>query len=561
MTTSKLNLRILFTLFIFVSLTITCQANTGTWQSSATSSALNFKVTESQKPLKDVVGKQITIVFLENLSVEKIGLNSNDADVQWLLAQGYRVVEIDYSHHELAISPTINKDIISINDQIAAGSFCGLNNCSQYQSYILFEGYRIQRNVPYFLDDPTVYNKPSQYTVGDSLYMDFVYPANPATEIPIVLSFSYSNSYATYDGDRQKMTDANKHQRLNLFNTLAGFNDSFLEGAPAVGVAWAIADHPKYCPWGGGKPTGGTNDTYKSYQANPDAGQKVKSAVRTLRVKVEELGLSGEIGIYGFSRGSDAGSMVVGTKDDPIYDEAGFNQGVSDSVQVAILGPGVFDYTQIYNTIDDGDGNLELRCPWAWGPLADNFEVWKSKGAEYFIESKESAPVLFFYNKDDSHYYQDQIANLQHKLQSLGVEIDSIVNHGSGHSVPQDSENLQKMYDFLLKHFNTTSNGTGLNEIQIQNDQTIHGIKVAWLHDLEESFQIQFELVKPLQLRFELFSMNGVMVFQFQKNYEMAGAITEVVPFSMSNQPIGLYNLRLTSKTTSSTVSFMKSNS
>ncbi|MFT6868386.1 MAG: hypothetical protein ACJA08_003239 [Cyclobacteriaceae bacterium] len=42
-----------------------------------------------------------------------------------------------------AVSPTINEDIIAINNALAAGSFYGKTNSSRYKSYVLFEGYRV----------------------------------------------------------------------------------------------------------------------------------------------------------------------------------------------------------------------------------------------------------------------------------------------------------------------------------------------------------------------------------------------------------------------------------
>lgn len=237
-----------------VSLSTISKAGTGNWPSKVTGGNIVFTTTEANSPSKDYSGKYLTVVYLENLGFEKIGGNSNETDVDWLLNQGYRVIELNYANHANAVSPKINADIIAINDAIFAGSFCGFNNCSQYRSYILFEGYRIARDVPYFLNDPTVYNRPSEYYEHYPLNMDIIYPANSAVTVPAVLSFSYSNSY---------VGDANVNQRLNLGNTLAGFNDSFLEGAPANGIAWAIADHPKFCSWGNGKPVDGPNDAYK----------------------------------------------------------------------------------------------------------------------------------------------------------------------------------------------------------------------------------------------------------------------------------------------------------
>jgi hypothetical protein len=436
-----------------------CLAATGKWESKATGGSIGYTVTESTMPAKDFAGNDVTIVYLEDLGLKKIGRNSNKQNVAWMLSQGYRVIELHYAGSRFAVSPAINSDIISINQAIANGDFCGCKECSHYQSYILFEGYRIARNVPYFKDDPAVYNTPEQYKVGDNLNMDIIYPANAAKAVPVILSFSYSNSYATYDTVKKRLTDEHKNQRLREDYTLAAFKDSFLEGAPANGMAWAIADHPKYCPWAEGKPVNGRTDTYKSYETNPDAARKVKSAVRTLRKMGVKLGLCGKIGIFGFSRGSTAGSMAIGDKKVPDIENAGFYAGVSDKVQAAALGPGVFDYTEIYNTPGDGDANLEARCVWAWGKLTKNYALWQSMGSVELVQSVATAPVLFFYNTDDEHYYQDQIVHFKAKLDSLHVPTSTLINYGKGHAVPQTGESLSQLYRFFSQYLTTCGVG------------------------------------------------------------------------------------------------------
>lgn len=385
------------------------------------------------------------------MSFKKIGSYSNKKNVNWLLSQGYRVIELDYKKNKNAKALKINEDIIAINDSIAAGNFCGLKNCSLYKSYILFEGYRIARNLSYFVDNPKIHNTPEEYIVGDSLHMDIIYPAKPKIKIPTLLSFSYSNSYAFYDNKKGKLTDAYKDQRLNLSYTLAGFNDSFLEGAPANGMAWAIADHPKYCQWGKGKPENGPNDAFKSFQTNPDAAQKVKSAIRTLRAFGANVGLSDKIGLFGFSRGSTADSLAIGDKKIKEIENAGFNNTISDDIQAAALGPGVFDYTLIYNTLDDGDKNLEQRCPLVWGPLEQNRKLWKTMGASFLVE-KTAAPTLFFYNTDDDRYYEDQINHFKNKLDKLGVTTATLINYGKGHAIPQTEISLNTLYSFFKNH-------------------------------------------------------------------------------------------------------------
>jgi hypothetical protein len=146
--------------------------------------------------------------------------------------------------------------------------------------------------------------------------------------------------------------------------------------------------------------------------------------------------------------------MAIGDKVVPEIENTGFNLGFPDEVQAAVLGPGVFDYTQIYNTLDDGDSNLETRCPWVWGPLKNNYDLWQTMGSSYLVETSATAPVLFFYNTDDELYYQDQIAHLKTKLDSLHVPMDTLTDYGTGHAIPQTSPSLTKLYNFFKQYLN-----------------------------------------------------------------------------------------------------------
>lgn len=429
---------------------LTAQAATGTWSSPLLGTKITYSTVKPSAPLKDQNGKYMTIVYLENLNVPRIGQNPNDQDVQALADQGYHVIRLDYQQDERATSPGLNRDIIAINDDLNDGSMCGLSSLSTIRSYVLLEGYTIRRDVGYYQDDPTVYNWPgSPYTEspGDSLYMDIVYPANPIHEVPVVLSFSYANSYATVSGG--KVTDAHRHQRLFLGYTLSMFDDSVLEGAPARGLAWAIADHPKYCDWGQGKPQGGANKDYGAIETNPDAARKVKSAVRTLRAVGRELGLSGQVGIYGFSRGATAGSLAIGDRkvDDFCEASRGCYASTDDDVQAAVLGPGVFDFTLLPSSL-----NEHRHATAVWGSLATHRALWQSQGGAYLCQTAATAPTLFFYNTTDEAYYATQITSLRTLLDSLGVATDLIQDFGKGHAVPNDSTSLAHIYDFLAQH-------------------------------------------------------------------------------------------------------------
>ena len=425
-------------------------AGTGEWNSETLSSKISYTTISPTNALKDQNGKYMTIVYLENLGFRKNSQHSNDEDVQAMVDEGYRVIRLDYRGDANAISPAINQDIIAINDQLNKGTMCGFSSISPIRSYILMEGYRIRRDISYYLDDPTVYNWPgSPYTEsqGDSLYMDIIYPTEPDTPVPVLLSFSYSNSYATIEGG--KITNAHQHQRLYLGYTLSMFDDSILEGAPACGIAWAIADHPKYCDWGQGKPVGGNNKDYGSIETNPDAARKVKSAVRTLRTVGESLGFNGEVAIYGFSRGSTAGSLAIGDLDVPEFQDAtrGLYPDANDHVQAAILGPGVFDYTLL------PPGRNEYKHATAvWGDLSSHREEWERQGGSYSCTSSTTAPTLFFYNSTDDSYYATQVNNLKDKLDQMEVDTELFKDFSNGHAVPTDAASLQKIYDFLTSH-------------------------------------------------------------------------------------------------------------
>ncbi len=86
------------------------------------------------------------------------------------------------------------------------------------------------------------------------------------------------------------------------------------------------------------------------------------------------------------------------------------------------------------------------------GPLADNQALWQSQGSAYLVESAATAPVLFFYNTDDEIYYQDQIAHLKAKLDSLGVPTSTLINYGKGHAIPQQETDLTRLYQFFKQY-------------------------------------------------------------------------------------------------------------
>ena len=464
---------ILLHLIVLVAMTTTIMAATGKWNSPATGLSLNYTTsTATGQAAKDVNGKPMTIVYLENLGIPKIGQNSNSDDVTWLRSEGYQVIELDYENNANAVSPTLNTDIIAINSSLQNGRFCGCD-CSPARSYILMEGYRIRRDIPYYHDDPSVYNYPDVYkdSEGDWLYLDLVYPARPSSDVPVVVTFSYSSSYAT--NSNGKLTDANKHKRMYLPYYWGAFKDSFVEGASALGFAWAVCDHPKYCDWGQGRYTGGANKSLGAIEVNPDAARKVKSAIRTIRGVGRELGLNGDVAVTGFSRGSTAAALAVGDGYVEAYEDTSRGQYAEESslVQCALLGSGMFDYEHALSSSNEYthmkafvDANPD--CPWTM------------QGALATIETSASAPTLFFHNTDD--YYKDNNKNpqglyatqaglMKARLDAVGTPTETLTDYSSGHAVPQTTATLQVMYDFLLTHINHSP--TAISQQPIANSQ------------------------------------------------------------------------------------------
>ena len=449
------------------------RAATGQWNSLVTETFINYTASKATgTAATDQDGKPMTVVYLENLGFPKLGQVSNDDNVAWLRQQGYQVIELDYEHSDKAVSPALNKDIVSINSSLQNGKFCG-QTCSPSRSYILMEGYRICRDISYYKDDPTVYNYPDAYksTAGDSLYLDLIYPAEPSSLVPVLVTFSYCNSFAT--ASNGKLTDANKHKRMYLPNFWGAFKDSFVEGSSAVGFAWAVCDHPKYCDWGQGKYTGGANKSLGAIEVNPDAARKVKSAIRTVRGVGYSLGLNGDVAVTGFSRGSTAAALAVGDGSIDTFEDASRGRFADESslVQCAVLGPGMFDYQSALTS-----SNEYTRMSTYVSKTA---LPWEQQGALATIQSSASAPTLFYHNTDDFYadnnkdpqgLYATQARLMKEKLDALGVATAAVTGYSTGHAVPQTDTDLQQMYDFLLNHVKTP---TDIQEIGIATDDIV----------------------------------------------------------------------------------------
>jgi len=411
------------------------------WTSAATGGAITATVTEPNP----VVSPPALIVYLKNLSCERIGLEPDASILASFTTNGCRVVTLDYAGNVNATAPFLNADVLKIRNEIGTGVFPGSTglNAAKNKCYILCEGYRLMRNVPYYLNDPTVYSGSDS---NAELHMDIAYPSQPSRAVSIVLEFSTSNSYF-----------GNEDDRMNNANAFTGTTDTILEGAPAAGIAWAMADHPKYRAWG--SPT-----LYSGFEVNPDSIKKVRSAVRVLREVGATVGLSGNIAIHGFSRGATAGSLGAGDLAVAGIDSAGYSTALSGRVQAVLLGSGIYDYLHSGGTTTGDPSGTQVdiynRFVTAWGPTASNLALWQTEGAPYYMATAATAPVFLSYNTDDGTFYPYQAQLMDAKLTSLGV-LHQVVTGTGGHHVTTNSTTLMAIYDFFKAHTNALPNKPG----------------------------------------------------------------------------------------------------
>ena len=424
------------------------------WTSAATGGPVTATVTEPNP----VVSPPALLVYLKNLACERIGQEPDAPIIADFVANGYRVVELDYAGHAQATTPFLNADVLKIRNEIGTGAFPGATGlaAAKNKCYILCEGYRLLRNVPYFLNDRTVYN--GAETTDVELRMDIAYPSQPSRGVPIILEYSCSNSYF-----------GNADDRMNNGNAFTGITDTVLEGAPAAGIAWAMADHPKFREWGQPKSNGYNFASFetnsdKSFVVNYDSIKKVRSSVRVLREVGASLGLSGNIALHGFSRGATAGSLGIGDLAVPAIDSAGYSTALSSRAQTVVLGSGIFDYTRSGGTTtgDPATSAVDIysRFVTAWGATAANLPLWQLQGAPYYMATNASAPVFLSYNTDDAAWYVYQAQLLEAKLVALGVPYQKITGTGA-HHVTTSGSTLTAIYDFFKNHANPLPNKPG----------------------------------------------------------------------------------------------------
>ena len=341
------------------------------------------------------------IIYLKGLAVPRIGRESDESIVASFLANGYWVLTLDYEGDQQACPPRLNLDVYQLRRDIHERRFLDDQPLDRNQIFILPEGYRLKRDVPFYRDS------------GRTLAMDVSYPANPENPVPAIIEYSCDN-----------------RDRMGLFS-LVFCSDTLLEGAMASGFATAMADHPVAAP-------------YKGLDPMPDCLHKLKSSVRVLRSLSDELPLDGRIASLGFSRGSGMSLMLASTSGLDGFDEGGLTPGVSSDVQAAVVLSGRFDYTDILAT-----DHMIPRYEKAWGPRETSLDVWQRHSAAHYL-SANTPPLFLSINRTEDPDALHQMEGLVEKVESLGIVHRYLPEtEPRGHKMPLDPEILTALYAFL----------------------------------------------------------------------------------------------------------------
>jgi hypothetical protein len=368
-----------------------------TWKSVATEREVTGRLL--LPPDADPAKPAATVVYMKNLAVPRLGKEGDETILADLLSAGHAVVVLDYGRDARAVSPGLNADVLKLRQDAANGHLMSGRKIDLAHLYILAEGYRLRRDVEFARDGARV------------LAMDVQYPSRPEYPVPALIEFSCDN--------------------VNRMGTgsLVFCRDTLLDGGQFAGFAVAMADHPVAPPYKG------IDDPM------PECIQRAEAAVRKLRMVGGDLGLGGNIGALGFSRGSEFAGFLAVTGH-----SAGEPAG-SSAVQAAMVHGARFDFAAI-----GPEDPMYARFEKAWGPRDANREKWLSHGVVNYL-TKDAAPMYLNTSDAESPEFRKGLTVLAKRLEEVGVEhVYREDKDGRGHRVSTDPATLSEVYRFFHQH-------------------------------------------------------------------------------------------------------------
>jgi len=377
------------------------------FHSPATGDIVNGKVLVPPKPAPSADGRIPLVVYLTNLSILRLGQEPNDSIIQDLLNAGNLVLVLDYAKNPAAVSPSLNADMLELRQEIGGKKKTLLTeyNVDANHVFILVEGFRLLRDVEFARDNSRI------------LAMDIQYPSNPVHPVPALMEITCDNT-----------------NRMSCYSLLY-CHDTLTDGGMAAGFAVAMIDHPVPPPYKG------IDDP------EPQLIYRLKAAVRTLRFTGRQLGLTGQIGAIGFSRGGPMAALLAVTGGRTDLEGPGYHPDVSSRIQAALIHGCRYDYANL-----DSDDPMLKRFEKAWGTRDQNPAYWDQHGAADYL-TKDAAPMFLDTSDAESKEYRDQLALFDQELTHAGIEHHYQLDvDGRGHHVTTDPKTLAAIYAFFHQH-------------------------------------------------------------------------------------------------------------
>ena len=374
------------------------------WQGVVVGKALQLSILKPDT--KDADAPLPLIIYLKNLAAPRLGTESDESILQDFHKAGYLVVTLDYAHDPKARVPFINRDLGKLRNDLRAKKILRQFRIDPAHIYIVPEGDRLRRDVPYYHD-------------GDrTLALDIIYPSRPAKPVGAVIEFSCDNE--------------NRYGNTSL----SICSDTMLDAEATEGFAVCMADHPVAAP-------------YKGLDPMPDCACKIKAAVRTLRAAGKELGLNGKIVPFGFSRGSGMALMLVTTEGMKQFEGRGEHTNVSSTVQGAVVLSGRFTYLDLLP-----DDEMLPRYAKAWGGRTNHLDVWRSEGALDYLQHA-TMPLFLSINCTESPDALHQMEVLRKRLAELHSPATFMLDpEPRGHKVPLVPDILGAINGYLKQRLN-----------------------------------------------------------------------------------------------------------
>ncbi|MCE5326696.1 MAG: prolyl oligopeptidase family serine peptidase [Planctomycetaceae bacterium] len=381
-------------------------AATGAWTSPSLNKdlATTLYAPADDAPQRSRAGRP-GIFYLKNLASQRAGTESDESIIADLLKDGYLVLVIDYAKDPKAVAPYMDLDIRAMRSSMGGSKtkpgIFGPQRVDGDHTYVLAEGFRLVRDILYYGSEK------------DGYRLDIRYPSKPKTPAPALI-----------------LNPCDNKNRMGNW-VITTYNEVIVESAMTRGYAAVQIDNPvKF---------------YKGRDPMPEVAIIIKAAIRTVRAKGKDLGLSGKVGLMGFSRGSGQ-SGLAGLSSGMKELEQGPNLDQSSRPDALLLHAGRMDHLLLLKT----DPKFGSSYGDQFGDPVTNRKKWEEGSAAFYV-TKDDPPVFLSVGGNDE-YRVAQIKRMDEALTAAGVEHTLAITPGMGHRVTGDVTILGQIYDFFDKH-------------------------------------------------------------------------------------------------------------